>query len=63
MRHHNALYDAQACAALFDLLLDKYGVDETDVQQYPKVKKPVKKPRTKGTAASQKQKTPAAFEW
>ncbi len=62
VRHHNALYDAQACAALFDLLLDKYGVDETDVQRYPKEKRPVK-PRTKGTAASQKQKTPVAFEW
>lgn len=49
-RHHNALYDAQACAALFDLLLDRYGVDETDLRQYPAAKKTPKRATSKKKA-------------
>ncbi len=63
VRHHNALYDAQACAALFDLLLDKYGVDERDVLQYPPVKHAGKRSRSETTVAPRKKKGDAPLDF
>ena len=63
IRHHNALYDAQACAALFDLLLDKYGVDEKDVLQYPPVKHAGKRSRAETTVAPRRKKSDVPLDF
>lgn len=32
--HHNALYDTKACYEIFEYISDKYGLDESDIEEY-----------------------------